>query len=478
MDILLTHGYYLFADPHELQVMKPYPPLGILYISSHLKAKGFQVELFDSTFSTLQAFEQHIAQRRPPVVGLYANMLTRANVLKMVQICKAHGSTVIAGGPDPANYPEHYLEWGVDIVVIGEGEVTLETLLPHLARHGLRNLEQIQGIAYQEEARQVYQTPSRPYIEDLSAQPFPDRAAIDLERYMAVWRTHHGQSAVSLITARGCPYRCNWCSHAVYGYSHRRRSPENVADEVEEILERYQPDLLWYADDVFTINFRWFEAYAAELKRRNIRIPFETISREDRLNEAIVRTLAEMGAYRIWVGAESGSQRILDAMERRTNAARVSKVVHLLQQQDIQAGMFIMLGYDGEEQDDLEETVALLKEANPEIFLTTLAYPIKGTPYYEKVAGQVVALRPWQQGSDRDHTVLGRRSRRFYQFATRWITGEVGYHRQRQSPQPNYLRMAKAFANLQIGRLGMWVTRGELEEGIESGQRRGQWTAV
>jgi radical SAM superfamily enzyme YgiQ (UPF0313 family) len=445
--------------------MKPYPPLGILYISSYLKSKGFAVSVFDSTFSSRHAFEEHLAQSHPPVVGIYANMMTRANVLAMVRVAKGQGATVIAGGPDPANYAEQYLEWGVDIVVLGEGELTLAELLPHLARFGPFNMAHIQGVVYRESDGQIVRTSGREQIAELDQLPFPDRAAIDMERYIETWRSHHGQGAVSLITARGCPYRCNWCSHAVYGYSHRRRSPENVADEVEEILQSYRPELLWYADDVFTINYRWFKAYAAELKRRGIRIPFETISRQDRLNDEITRTLAEMGAYRIWIGAESGSQRILDAMERHTDATQVGEVVHLLQRHGIQAGMFIMLGYEGEEMRDLEETVRLVKESNPDIFLTTVAYPIKGTPYYERVADRVVSLKPWHQGSDRDHSVRGRYSRRFYQFATRWMVGEVGFHRQQQSSSPNYLQMAKSFVNSRIGRLGMHMTRNEVETG-------------
>jgi radical SAM superfamily enzyme YgiQ (UPF0313 family) len=466
MDILLTHGYYLYEDAHELQVMKPYPPLGILYISSYLKAKGFSVTIFDSTFSSPQAFAEQMKQARPPVVGIYANMMTRANVLKMVRVAKEAGATVILGGPDPANYAQHYLEWGVDIVVVGEGELTLEELLPHLARYGREKLAQIQGIVYQEDDGHFVTTPPRSYIDKLDTLPFPDRAAIDMARYIDSWRSHHGQGAVSLITARGCPYHCKWCSHAVYGYSHRRRSPENVADEVEEIIQTYHPDLLWYADDVFTINFRWFKAYAAELKRRAIKIPFETISRQDRLNEEIIHTLAEMGAYRIWVGAESGSQRILDLMERQTDAAQVSEVVHLLQRHGIEAGMFIMLGYEGEQIGDLEETVHLLKKATPDLFLTTVAYPIKGTPYYEQVTDRVVPLKAWHEGSDREQTVAGRYSRRFYRFATRWMVGEIAFHRQRRAAHPDYLQMAKAFANSRIGRLGMRMTQHEVEKGL------------
>jgi radical SAM superfamily enzyme YgiQ (UPF0313 family) len=271
--------------------------------------------------------------------------------------------------------------------------------------------------------------------------------------------------SVSLITARGCPYTCAWCSHAVYGYSHRRRSPQNVAEEVACILESYRPDMLWYADDVFTIHPRWLYAYADELRRRGIRIPFETISREDRLDERIIRTLADMGCFRLWIGSESGSQRVLDAMQRRTDAARVREMVHLLQKYGIQAGLFIMLGYAGETMADLEATAEHLKTANPDLFLTTVAYPIKGTPYYDQVADRVIPLKPWDQGSDRDLTVAGRHSRRFYSFANRWLIGEVAWHRQRNGGRRSHRQMARAFVNARIGQLGMRLTQHEVEGG-------------
>ncbi|MFQ5568036.1 MAG: radical SAM protein [Rhodothermales bacterium] len=464
MDLLLTHGYYLYEDPTERAVMRPYPPLGLLYLSSHLKAKGFDVAVFDATFRHPDAFETYVTRHRPPVVGIYANMMTRPEVLRQIRLCKAHGARVVVGGPDPANYAEEYLEHGADVVVIGEGEHTMEEVLPHLARYGPASMEPIHGIAYRADEHRVARTPPRPYLENLDAQPFPDRDAIDLHEYVRTWREHHGRGAVSLITARGCPYRCTWCSHAVYGYSHRRRSPGNVADEVAHIREAYQPDMLWYADDVFTIKPHWLLAYAAELKRRDLRLPFETISREDRLNEEVVRTLAEMGCFRLWIGSESGSQRILDAMQRRTNAERVREMVRLLQQHGIEAGMFIMLGYDGEELADIEATVEHLKAALPDHVLTTLSYPIKGTPYYEQVADRLIPLKAWDEGSDRDLTVAGRHSRRFYRHASRWMLHEVAWHKQRRSTARNYAKMAKAYLGARAGRLGMLVTRHEVEK--------------
>ena len=464
MDILLTHGYFLYEDPHELAVMKPYPPLGLLYISSHLKARGIDASLFDTTFSSLDALVMHLRATRPPIVGIYSNLMTRARVLQVIAVAKQVGSLVVVGGPDPVNYLDDYLSRGADVVAIGEGELTLEELVPHLRQHGAHDLEGIAGLAFRDATGTIVRTEPRPMLADLDAQPFPDRAAIDQRAYIDLWRKHHGMGSVSLITARGCPYTCTWCSHSVFGYSHRRRSPKNVVDEVEQIVGTYAPDLLWYADDVFTINHKWLFEYAAEMERRGFRLPFETISREDRLNEEVIQTLARMGCHRLWIGAESGSQKVLDAMKRRTNAERVRAMVHLLQKHGIEVGMFIMLGYEGEERQDLEATVEHLKQAGPNTFLTTVAYPIKGTPYYASVADRVISRRAWDQGSDRDYTVAGRHSPRYYQFATRWMVNEVALHRQRHSATRSYPRLAKSFVNAKLGRLGMLLTEREVEQ--------------
>ncbi|NIR48590.1 B12-binding domain-containing radical SAM protein [candidate division KSB1 bacterium] len=464
MDILLTHGYFLYEDPQERKVMKPYPPLGILYISSYLKSKGFDVEVLDTTFKTRKDVTDYLAKTRPDLVGIYCNLMTKPNVLEMIQVCKRLGCTVILGGPDPPHYAKEYLTWGADVVVIGEGEMTLEELIPRL-QNGSRDLADIKGIVYKGDDGTVHKTPERPFVTDLDALPFPDRDAIDLQKYINIWREHHNMGSVSLICARGCPYTCTWCSHSVYGFSHRRRSPQNVAEEVDLIVQAYQPDMLWYADDVFSIHHRWLFEYADELQQRNIRLPFECISREDRLNESVVQKLAEMGCDRLWIGSESGSQSVLDAMQRRTNVERVQEMTRLLQKYGIQAGMFIMLGYEGETLDDLEATAEHLKKANPDIFLTTVAYPIKGTGYFHEVEDRIRSRKPWEQRTDRDLLVSGRSSKRFYDFANRWLVNEVALHRRLNNGTSDYLKTAKAFINSRIGKLGMTLTKHQREDG-------------
>ena len=459
MDILLTHGYFLSEDAVEKRVMRPYPPLGLLYLSAYLKSKGFTVKVLDTTFRTRQEVFAQLARERPGCVGIYGNLLTRQNVLELISVCKGVGATVILGGPEPANYAEEYLTHGADVVVMGEGELTLERLLVHLQQNGAEQLQAVEGVVFRGEDGRVVRTPPRALHPDLDALPFPDRDAIDLRAYLEAWRTHHGSSSVSLICARGCPYTCTWCSHSVFGFSHRRRSPANVAEEVTQIVAQFSPDRLWYADDVFTLHHGWLFEYADELRRRNLRLPFECISREDRLNEAVVAELAEMGCFRLWIGSESGSQRVLDAMQRRTDAERVRYVTRLLQQHGVEVGMFIMLGYEGETERDLEATLEHLKAAKPNAFLTTVAYPIKGTEYYQKVADRIVRKGEWAKSTERDLDVAGRPSRRYYAFANRWLVNEVALHRRAHNGRLAWLRRTKAFVNARVGRLGMHLLR-------------------
>jgi radical SAM superfamily enzyme YgiQ (UPF0313 family) len=432
MDLLLTHGYFLHEDPKELQIMKPHPPLGILYLCSHLRAQGFDVEVFDSTFSSREELLRLLQNTPPAVLGVYANLGTRPNVVEILKVAKEAGWQTVAGGPEPAAYIEEYLGAGADVVVIGEGEITLQELLPALGsiRSGratpAKVLAVISGIAFRGDDGRTHRTPARALIACLDDQPWPAREAIDAGRYVDTWRKNHGKAAVSLIAARGCPYHCHWCSHEeVFGKTHRRRSPTAVADELEWLLEHYQADTAWFADDVFTIHHEWLFAYAAEMKRRGLKVPFECISRADRLDERVIDTLAELGCYQLWMGSESGSQRLLDAMERGITLEQVRGAVTLAKSRGIRTGMFLMWGYVGEELDDIKATIEHVKRADPDVYLTTVVYPIRGTPYFREVEPQLVNTKPWERGPTRDFVIRGRHSRSFYQCVNELLKAEV-----------------------------------------------------
>jgi anaerobic magnesium-protoporphyrin IX monomethyl ester cyclase len=429
-DILLTHGYFLADDEKERHIMKPYPPLGLLSLSAYLKVRGYSVEVYDSTFGTQAELFARLGAAQGGVLGIYTNLITRRVALQIIKVARAAGWQIILGGPESANYVSEYLSAGADVIVIGEGETALEELLPALATMGPHRLPHVRGIAFKDEDGKFVRTPERTKIADLDTLPFPDREAIDHQLYLDVWRKYHGASSINLITARGCPYRCTWCSHAVYGYSHRRRSPANVADEVEQIVARYNPDQVWYADDVFTISHPWLKSYVGELRKRGIRRPFETITRADRLqNEETVALLKELGCYRIWIGSESGSQRILDAMQRGVTVEQVRHSTRLLQRHGIQVGMFLMWGFEGEEYEDIAATVEHVKLTNPDIFFTTVSYPIKGTAYFDSVNDKVRLPIAWDVASDRDYVITGRRGRDYYRLADQWLRNEVDAHR-------------------------------------------------
>ncbi len=409
MRLLLTHGYFLAEDPKELEVMRPYPPLGILYLSAYLRARGFDVEIYDSTFGARSELYRLLETGEPGLLGVYGNLITRASVVSIIERAKANGWRVVAGGPEPANYAENYLAAGADYVVPGEGEIVLENLLAGDPAP--------RGVIYRDADGVLVRTAPEPHIRDLDSLPWPDRERIDIGRYLSAWRDRHGQGSVSVITARGCPYRCRWCSHSTYGHTHRRRSVKSVADEVQWILERYQPEMLWYADDVFTIHHRWIFEYAAEMKRRGIRAPFECITRADRMSPRVAEALARLGCFRVWIGSESGSQRVLDAMDRGVTVGQVRDAVYMLRQQGIQSGMFVMWGYEGEGIEDIEATAQHVRACRPDIFLTTVSYPIKGTPYFEQVRERLVRIGEWRTTTDRGFRIQGRHSRRFFQFA-------------------------------------------------------------
>ncbi len=418
--------------------MKPYAPLGILYLSSHLRAAGFDVEIYDSTFGSKAELFGILESGPPGVLGVYGTLMTRPNVVEIARRGREAGWRVVLGGPEPANYAAEYLAAGASAIVAGEAEIALQKLMSGAP------YDTIDGMIFPAPDGSVVRTPPARLIENLDAQPWPDRERIAMDRYLSAWRDRHGKGSVSLITARGCPYHCNWCSHSVYGKTHRRRSPGTVVDELEWILGRYNPDMLWLADDVFTIHHGWLFEYAAEMGRRGLKIPFECITRADRVNERVAETLAALGCFRVWIGSESGSQRILDAMERGVTVEQVGRAVDLCKANGIQTGMFLMWGYEGEQIEDVEATIRHVKRCRPDVFLTTISYPIKGTPYYERVEQRIAPPTAWAESSDRDLRIAGRRSRRFYQRADELLRSEMAHDATRIEAAREALRAAEA----------------------------------
>lgn len=459
--IILTHGYFLQEDPKEQLIMKPYPPLGILYLSAYLDEKKISHEVFDTTFSTKNTFYRYLQEKQPSILAIYINLMTKLNVLEIIQFVRSNKNLqhtkIVLGGPDVRYNKDNLLNYGADFLIIGEGEETFYEIVQAL--QSKTDYTAIAGIAFKD-ARGTIQTNSgRALRKNLDELPNPNRHKINIQAYFDVWKKHHGYSAMTLSSMRGCPYTCHWCSRGVYGKSYRRRSPKSVVEEIQQIIQQYNPDNIWFVDDVFTVSHKWLEEFTNLIEQHNIKLPYECITRADRLNTEVIQLLKRSGCFRVWIGAESGSQRIINLMDRRVDVQKVQQMIQEAQQAGIQAGTFIMLGYPTETEADIKATLHHLKRSNPEWFTITITYPIKGTELYQEVeAISSVNQLNWSQTTDRDIDFKRPYNKKYYQYAMQWIINEMNFY-QRKRKKLTFTTALKTKARSIRGRLGMMIEK-------------------
>lgn len=433
MSIILTHGYFLEEDETEKKIMRPYPPLGLLYVSAYLEQNNVDHHVIDSTFYNSMDWFGEVLERKPKVIAFYTNLMTKVRILELIKQIKSteelKQTKILLGGPDLTYNWEKYLKHGADFLVIGEGE---ETMMEFCQQHfGDKNYEEVTGLCFKNEEGELIKNEARIKIKTVDEIPLPNRKKIDLSKYLDTWQKYHGKSTLNISTQRGCPYTCQWCSTAVYGQSYRRRSPEKVVDEVEYLIKEYNPGALWFVDDVFTVSHKWLSAFSAEMQKRGIQIPFECITRAERMNEEVLKQLKAAGCFRIWIGAESGSQRIIDLMKRQVDINKVSEMMQLTRKFGIEAGTFIMVGYPTETQEDIDLTIDYLKEANPDQFTITVAYPIKGTGLYSQIEKDIIVQPEWSTSTDRQIDFKRTFPRKFYDYAVRRIVNEVNFNKEK-----------------------------------------------
>ncbi|MFZ4613549.1 MAG: B12-binding domain-containing radical SAM protein, partial [Bacteroidia bacterium] len=282
----------------------------------------------------------------------------------------------------------------------------------------------IQGLSFIENGN-ITENEDRKKLLDMDSLPSPAREKINLQLYFNAWKEKHGASTISVSTMRGCPYTCKWCSRAVYGQSYRRKNAKLVVDELQKIQNQYNFDTIWFVDDVFTVSHKWLLEFTNEITNRKVKIKYECITRADRMNEDVIKLLKQSGCYRVWIGAESGSQKVIDLMDRRVDVNQVREMIIETRKSGIEAGTFIMLGYPGEKEYDIIETLNHLKISNPDYFTITTAYPIKGTELYLENESEFINSPDWASSSDRDIKLKTEYSKKYYQYAVRWINNEM-----------------------------------------------------
>ncbi len=425
-EVLFGQSYYLRFDPKLWQAMQPYPPLGTMFAAACLRDRGYDVALFDAMLASGEAeWMSAVEEARPRFAVLFEdnfNYLSKMCLLRMrdasyamLAAARQAGCTTVVCGSDATDHAADYLDHGAEYVIHGEGEGTLGELLDHLSGRHPGALAEIAGISYRDDAGELQRTAPRPVLKDLDALPLPAWDLVDVERYRRLWRRRHGHFSINMVTTRGCPYHCNWCAKPIWGQTYHLRSPEHVVSEMRLLHERYRPDHLWFADDIMGLKRGWLARFADELEAAGVEIPYKCLSRADLLlREGEIEALARSGCRVVWVGAESGSQKILDAMEKGTRVEQIREAARRLQEAGVGVGFFLQFGYPGETREDVEATRALVRECRPDEIGMSVSYPLPGTRFHQRVQAQMGDKRNWVDSADLDMMYRGPFDTAFY----------------------------------------------------------------
>jgi anaerobic magnesium-protoporphyrin IX monomethyl ester cyclase len=397
--ILFAHSNFMVQDDKQMARMRPYAPLSTLIAAAMLRREGHRVALFDATFAGgIEVFARMLGELRPAVVAIMEdnfNFLTkmcttvrRQSALAMIRLARAQGCLVAVNGPDAADNPNPYFDAGAHAVIEGEGETTLLRAI-ELWTQGGKDLRPIPGLVLPDTGA------TGPYRSerDLDALPLPAWDLLDVEHYRRAWG---GALSWNIAASRGCPYACNWCAKPTFGRRYTVRSPENVVEEMARLKREIAPQHLWFTDDILGLDPDWIDAFAAEVMRRDVLTPFTMQSRVNLVTPRVAAGLARAGACEVWLGVESGSQKILDAMDKGTEVEGARTATRLLRQHGIRVCWFVQLGYPSEEWEDILATRDLIREERPDDIGVSVSYPLPGTVFYERVRAQLGARRNWR----------------------------------------------------------------------------------
>ena len=409
--MLLGQSYYLRFDPKLYAAMQPYPPLGTLYAASVLRQNRHDVAVFDAMLADSEddwaaALDRH----RPRYAVLYEdnfNYLSkmclsrmREAAFRMIAAARSRGSVVILCGADATDQAGKYLAAGADYVIQGEGEETLAELAAFLEGREQGSVGDIRGLVFKDNAGMERRTPARPHLTQLDNLPFPAWDLVDISRYRSLWRSRHGCFSMNMVTTRGGPYHCNWCAKPIWGQRYNSRSPENVVEELEWLKETNQADHIWFADDIFGLKPGWIERFGSLARDKGAALPFKCQMRADLINPSAVRGLKAARCDTVWLGAESGSQKILDAMEKGTTVEQISRARWLLGEAGLSVGFFLQFGYPGETRDDIALTLRMVRDLMPDDIGISVSYPLPGTKFYNRVQSQMREKTNWQDSDD------------------------------------------------------------------------------
>ena len=436
LSILVCHSYFLRFDSKQQQRAKPYPPLATLQVASVLRNAGHEVSFFDAMLAEdYSRFERQLEVLKPQVVLFYEdnyNFLSkmclgrmRRACFDMLKVARARGARLIAAGSDASDAPDKYLAAGADAVLHGEALATLMALVDRLngdvslaARPLIAGLPDVSAAG-------VPRSRGAAALPEPAFASLPGWDFIDIEKYRRVWKRAHGYFSLNMASSRGCSFRCNWCAKPIWGNQYLQRPAREIAAEMIHLRRHYRPDHIWFADDIFGFKVAWVNEFAAALAAGGGGVPFTIQLRADLVSPRMADALRNAGCREVWIGAESGSQKILDAMNKGTRVAENIQARRLLGNVGIRVGYFLQLGYLGEELDDILATRRLVDEARPDDVGVSVSYPLPGTKFYEAVKQQLGVKTHWQESSDLEMMFEGTYTSDFYRTVRNLLHDQV-----------------------------------------------------
>jgi len=448
LSILVCHSYFLRFDPKQVERGKPYPPLATLQVAALLRRAGHQVALFDAMLADgVAEYERKLAATQPDLVLFYEdnfNFLSkmclgkmRSAACEMIDSAHRAGARVIASGADVTDCPQPYLQAGADLALVGEGLTTLLELIPRLDSTpdapGGELIQGLSGVAALVEDTVVRVNGAKVLPTAAQQAEFAAWDLIDMDRYRDVWMRSHGYFSLNMAASRGCSFRCTWCAKPIWGNQYLQRSAANVAQEMLYLKHAFRPDHIWFADDIFGFRVDWVNEFAAAVTAAAGTIPFTIQSRADLISERMAEALRSAGCREVWLGAESGSQRVLDAMNKGTTVAQILTARERLKSAGIRVGFFIQLGYLDEDLADIIATRDLLTLARPDDVGVSVSYPLPGTKFHELVKAQLGPKTHWQDSDDLEMMFQGTYTTEFYRAVRNLIHEQVALNGQPRS---------------------------------------------
>lgn len=456
-DVLLTHSYHLPYDRKQVRKQQPYPPLGTLYAASILREAAFSVSVFDTMLRDPADFRASLAEHSPKIVAIYEDdfnfltkmCLTRMRELawQMVEEARRSGATVIVHGSDATDHADEYLKNGADFVLTGAADQALADLVS--ATFSGSNPSHVPGVV----TREALKANGLPVLGSHHAvprsMPLPARDLIDFRPYRDAWTAAHGRFSLNMIGSRGCPFQCNWCAKPIFGDNFYVRPAADVASEMHLLKVQYGADHIWFADDIFALNRRWVLELAVEVERQDCAIPFKVQSRADLMTREAASALRRAGCEEVWMGVESGSQKVLDSMDKGLRVEEVWSARRNLKREGIRACYFLQFGYPGESWEDIKQTIALVRESRPDDIGISFSYPLPNTRFYEAVRDQLGAKRNWADSDDLCVMFKGAYTDEFYRRIRDALRTEVDSWHTPNNVGPNYQPVRRLWSEIE-----------------------------